>query len=297
MPLLLNDSEIRKNLFAFAAPTVLNDPSFPWHLYKQEATAAWPQSSQALAIDVFGTLKRLSEPGRILDALAQEWGLPAGGGWELGLERSVPKELLGEPTATQVDATAEGERSLILFECKFTEPDGGCCSQTRALWKNSRNRGKVQCDGNYSEQLNPVYNVSSRCALSGKSIRYWELVPEVLSVRNDIDYLPCPFRDGEFQWMRNLVACRALAKEAGKEGAFVIVYADGPFPMAKKVCSQRWRDFVSLTRGKQVPLRHISYQELIRKATAAATPGDAAVLKELAVWVEGKVKIGGSRAC
>jgi len=75
--------------------------------------------SQALVIDVFGTINVSKDKDRILGALARECGLPDDGPWTLKLEWKDPKNLLCEPRPTQVDAIAFGSRSLLVIECKF----------------------------------------------------------------------------------------------------------------------------------------------------------------------------------
>ncbi|GFO67495.1 hypothetical protein GMLC_10740 [Geomonas limicola] len=279
---------IKENLFPVAALSVLDDPRFPWHRIHGEATAKVPHSSQALAVDFFGTVKQLTEPDRIWDAMASRWGLPSKGGWQLSLERCVPLAALGEPTPTQVDATVESETAFIAFECKFTEPDGGGCSQIKPLSSRSPNRGKVQCSGNYSLQENPVNGICSPCALTGKGIRYWEVVPRILSIGSDVDHSPCPFKGGWFQWMRNLAACSAMTESSKKRGAFVVLYMDGPFPMAKRIRSSEWQKLISLTEGRTVPLITVSYQEMLVIAMEAAAPYDTPVLKRLEDWMQQK---------
>jgi hypothetical protein len=291
MIMQLTDQEklaVQRNLFP-TAHAVLNEPTFPWHRVKNVVTAQEVHSSQALAIDFFGTLRNLSRPDLILTAFTSGWGLPSGKEWHVALEYKVPLTALGESKPTQVDAVIENENCLIFIECKFTEEDGGGCSQVNPLSGKSSNRGKIQCTGNYIEQVNPVNNRTSRCALTGKRIGYWDVVPEVLSVPNDVDHTPCPFARGRYQWMRNLVACRVMANASKKNGAFVLLYAAGPFSMAKKVASPDWAEFMALTEGREVPLVTVSYQGLIKTAIAAATPTDIDILIELSRWIDRKV--------
>ncbi len=291
MPLTTDEElAIRDNLFLEAASAILTQKDFPWHRDRTgDVTAKLIQSSQALAIDVFGTLQSLEGPTQVIDALLAQWGLISKGAQKLYLEYTVPKITLCEPRSTQIDAVIESDTSIIFIECKFTEADGGSCSQVNPLGGKSPNRGKVQCTGNYASQVNPVNRKRSPCALTGKGVRYWELVPSVLSIANEVDHLPCPFKDGWYQWMRNLVACRSIAESTGKQGAFVILYADGPFSMAKKIRSLDWQKFQALTAGKAVPLITMSYQELLALATATAVPADVSVMKRLSAWVDRKV--------
>lgn len=274
---------------------MLADPAFPWHRdSKGGVTAGRLQSSQALAVDVFGTLQALIDPSRGIDALMAKMGIPETGQWKIELERTISSTILGEPRPTQVDASAESETALVFFECKFTETDGGSCSQTKRIGGRSRNRGTRQCTGDYVMQVNPVNGVRSRCALTGKGIRYWEHVPRVLEIDSAVDHRPCPFRGGWYQWMRNLVACDVIAQSSGKHGIFVLLYVDGPFAMSEKVASPEWRDFCSLTEGKAVRLLTLSYQDFLACAIKAATPEDAYVLKRLGEWVKRKIDTVGN---
>jgi len=295
----LNDAEIvavQQNIFP-AAQAVLLDSNFPWHRVRNMVTAQEEHSSQALAIDFFGTLQSLTRPDLVLNAFASDWGLPDGKEWRISLEYQVPLTALGEPKPTQVDAVIQNENCLIFVECKFTEEDGGGCSQVNPLPGTSSNRGKIQCSGDYIEQVNPVNGRTARCALTGKSIRYWEILPKVLAIQNDVDHRPCPFVGGWYQWMRNLVACRTMANASAKRGAFVVLYAAGPFPMARKVALPEWAEFLALTEKRDVPLTTVSYQDLVQTAIAAADPTDTDILIRLSDWIDRKVSSVGRGRC
>ncbi len=101
----------------------------PWEKFSWHTSAHVAHSSQALAIDVFGTIKTSANRDAIIDALAQTLGLPTGGPWDITLEWSARASLLKEPSPTQVDVYVESPSAVILFECKFTEQDGGACSR------------------------------------------------------------------------------------------------------------------------------------------------------------------------
>jgi hypothetical protein len=218
----------------------------------------------------------------------------AHGSWPIQLESPVPKALLGEPTSTQIDALAQSDSSLLLFECKFTESAGGACSQTRPL-PSGAHQGLIQCTGNYEEQLNPVNQRRARCALTGKGIKYWDLIPEVIDVDPNTDHRPCPFSDRSahgswFQWMRNLVAALALSQSHHLPSAFVVVYVDGPFPIASYVNGQDWRRLEAAVAAHSIPLRAISYQRLLSLAQQVSAPTDRRALEELGVWMGDKFK-------
>src|SRR5260370_2939329 len=140
---------VKANLFPAAHAAIGDWKAFPWHRLNGTIQTSKPNSSQALAIDVFGTIKVSEERDRILGALAQKCGIPSDGPWTLELEWNDPDNFLSEPTPTQVDAFAFGSRSLLLIECKFRET-GGRCSQT--------SRGKTthlpHCSGHHVIQEN-----------------------------------------------------------------------------------------------------------------------------------------------
>jgi hypothetical protein len=234
-----------------------------------------------MAVSVFGTIASLAAKDDIVNAWAETWNLPTSIDWQIQSERVV--DTLREPRPTQVDVFIESRDALILMECKFTEKDGGGCSQINRI-RSGAHAGKHQCDGRYSLQTNPTNSVSDRCALSGKGIRYWELIPSVLAISNDRDYDPCPFRGGWFQWMRNLVAAHTLS--SGRPVAVVVVYADGSFPIVTKLKGEEWQTFTSYAKGGHVSLQTASYQQLL--ALAASASGERAIA-DLQEWLARRV--------
>jgi hypothetical protein len=283
---------IERNLSPAVRGLVRERLGFPWH-----RGAHRPQSSQAVAIDVFGTVDRLPSRNRIVGAWAELLGLPAvpADNWELTLECSVDKALIGEPQATQIDVLAKSERGIIVFECKFTESDGGGCSQVHKRSKGAH-KGMSQCNGNYQAQVNPVNKKASRCALTAKGVRYWDLIPDVMNIDAKIDHSPCPVAGGSYQWMRNLVAARALSLQAGVPAVFGLVYADGRFPIAKKLKDPAWKkSLTDSVAGRAVHLETVSYQELIRVAQDVAIDEDAETIEELKQWIQRKFDEAGKR--
>lgn len=282
---------IAANLFP-GAHDVLNRVGFPWHRDRDgAATAGLPQSSQALALDLFETVRGLASASTILDAWSDMLGCQLGDTITITPEVEIKRELLGEPRPTQVDVLLDGRRSVTLLECKFTEPDGGSCSQTqkRVNRRLPEAPAVAQCNGRYEEQVNPLTGQSARCVLTAKGVRYWDFIPKVLDIRADVDHTPkCPFAGGSYQWMRNLVGAYALGVTSHRAGAFAIVYADGAFPMAKKLRTKEWATFVAQLTGA-VPLRSASYQELVTRAREATSGADGSALDALARWVARKV--------
>ena len=286
---------IRKNLFRCARP-IVDEAGFPWHREASgEPSAAKLESSQALALDLFQTVKTLESRDEIIDGWCRRLNLNMSGPWDLKPECPIDRDLLNESRPTQVDVMACSDAGVLLFECKFTEPDGGGCSQTRPLRRPGPNCGKIQCDGTYRQQINPVNGVRSRCALTGKGIQYWQHVPSILGLQPDEDHVPCPFSGGWYQWMRNLAAARALSLRLARPTAFIIAFADGDLPMAHKLGyqghppSMEWTQFGKHVEKGQVPLRTVTYQSLLEVAHDATPEPEQQVLADLKDWMERKI--------
>ena len=279
---------IEANLFPYAHAAVEPWESYRWHSAAGEVCDAFKEkSSQALSIDVFGTLKLHPQRDQVLGALAAQLGLPSAGPWEVALEWHDPDNLLGEKTPTFVDALARSPEALILFECKFTEPDGGGCGQTLPIAR-GKNKGLKQCNGHYRLQTNPTNQRSAYCSLSEKGFRYWDYAPQVFGLRTDLDHSPCPFAGPWNQWMRNLTTAAAVSRHAGLRAAFVVVYADEPrLPMATRVRQPEWQRLVACVNPQAVVFRSLAYQSLLALARAA-DPTDP-VWPELEFWVKRKI--------
>lgn len=287
----LRRRSIQANLFPAAWAAVEPWDSFRWHAGPGERCDTFKEnSSQALAIDVFGTLKVSAGRDRVLEDLAAHLGVPGDGPWEVALEWHDPDNLLAEKQPTWVDAVARGARSLIFFECKFCEPDGGACPQTRIAVMSKR-KGQRACRGHYVRQPDAPDDASgalARCPLAAKGMRYWDVSPDVFGYDANSSYAPCPFAGSWFQWMRNLTTCAAVARNASLRPAFVVVYADGPgLPMAERVRRPEWQRLVSRVNPAAITFRALSFQSMVLLARAAC-PGEA-VWADLAAWVERKI--------
>jgi hypothetical protein len=281
--------QLERNIFHAAHQACEPWDQFPWHTgQNRKIDTHVEHASQALAIDVFGTIKMSSIRDVILDALAQSVGLPTGGPWTVTLEWNTPKALLGEPRPTQVDVYVESPQAVLVCECKFTETNGGACSQT------NKKNGGAQCNGHYELQINPKNGVTNRCALSGKQIRYWEVIPQVFRLDAKRDYRPCPFAGPTYQWMRNLLVGYEQARSLHKQAAVIIVYADAPhLSMAKKVRSSEWTQFVQTVKQEGVTLQVRSYQEILLLAQEVARGNETneQVWTALAEWVDRKIAV------
>lgn len=279
---------IESNLFPAALPA-LDWNTFRWHSGKGSNGHSYKEhSSQALTIDIFGTLKVAPDRDRALGALARSLGLPAAGPWQVELEWHDPDNLLKEKQPSQIDAVAFSPKALIFFECKFTETDGGTCSQTRPILTGKR-KGLVQCNGSYMPQTNPANGKHAACALAAKKIRYWDVIPQVFNIPADLGYHPCPFAGPWFQWMRNVTVAYAVAQQRGLQPAFVLAYADGPtLTMAARIQSPLWTRFTNTLQPNAVPVHARSLQAIV--ATAQAANPTNPLWAELQDWVTRKIE-------
>lgn len=278
---------IRDNLFPAAHAAIRDWDGFDWHRdLRGEPQADKVQSSQALAIDVFGTIAAAPAGSRdaILDALARRAGLPAGGPWRIELEWRDPDNLLAEPRPTQVDAIAFGADAIMVIECKFTEK-GGPCSQTGKLTKGPA-KGSRQCDGRYAPQVHPVTGIAASCTLSGKGIRYWDHIPGVFALDPAATHEPCPFAGENFQWMRNLVLADVLGRHHGRMARCLIAHAaGGGFATETKALGPAW--LPDFAEGALPPVP-VSFQQLVQ---LAAEVDPSPTWPSLATWVDRKVQV------
>lgn len=276
---------LRQNIFPLAHGAITDWQAFDWHRDQRgEPQADKVQSSQALAIDVFGAIKAAPDQSRdaILDSMASLAALPPGGPWHVELEWRDPANLLCEPRQTQVDAIACGARAIMVIECKFTET-GGSCSQTSKLTSGPA-KGLRQCNGRYELQTHPVSDVEAPCTLSGKGIRYWDVIPRVFALDASVTHAPCPFSGETFQWMRNMVLASELGRTSGKAARCLIAYAAGSgFPTEAKAADLQW--LPTPATGAAPPFA-ISYQQLTQ--LAAAVDG-APTWHALSQWIDRKV--------
>jgi hypothetical protein len=284
---------IKRNLFPAALPSVEPWDEFRWHTGQGgQCDADKEHSSQALAIDVFGTLSLIESRHRLLNELLRSHGLQSSGQWTIELEWLVPKILLGERRKTQIDAVARSRDCLIFMECKFSETEAGRCSQPEPLYKGAH-KGLRQCNGNFEYQVNPVSGKAAWCSLTAKSIKYWEHIPKLFDISPTEIYKPCPFADYKYQWMRNVVACWAESMAHGLRPVFLVVYADTPgirqLPTARFLRSDSWASFKSWIRPNSVFVWEVGYIDLLNTALRVSGE-DAATLLELRNWVEAKIR-------
>lgn len=275
----LNDQEIRKlksNLFYRSQDSIINYKKFEWHQYHGKIDTYKVNSSQALAIDFWGCLILSPYKDSIINYLFDKQDCTD---WMI-LPEFTQKELLNEPQSTQIDYLIECKSKYAIFiESKFTEKDGGGCSQV-----NETTCGKKQCNRNYEEQLNPVNNILSKCALSGKKIKYWHYIDLLTSLNSNDEYKPCPFVKGEYQWMRNLCFAEAYALKYNIiTETYLTYYKSEKCPISIKVQNQ---SYLGGLKGKLLNMKALSplsYNDLLNKIISFIAPID---LNEKKVWMD-----------
>jgi hypothetical protein len=245
------------NIFPAAWPVVQTWSELDWG-----RGAVSRRSSQALAVDVFGTIALSPARDAVLDAFAAELGLPSGEPWQVDIEWWDQENALGESQSTPMDVVLRSPRLLLCVECKFAEPDGGVCKQTKP--------GKhlpAQCNGAYIEQVNPRNGLLAHCALTAKGARYWDWVPRLFIVSANQDHQPCPFAGPWYQWMRLMAITASAAEREGRQPAFAVVYVDAPWlSMARK----DWTSFRAVLREGAMSFRTLSFQRVLALAATAA---------------------------
>jgi hypothetical protein len=282
---------VRSNIFKAAWPVALALPRTAWHTNDDgKIDADVVNSSQSIAIDIFGTLKQSNERSTLLNALASDLGLPENQHWNVEIEHKIEPNVLGEHRRTQIDAFAEGPNSFFVIECKFTEAGGGACSQPNPI-ADGPHKGLRQCNGRYELQVNPANGKRGFCALTEKGIRYWQHIPALFALSDVGSHSPCPFSGENYQWMRNIVLCAALSTHRRVPGGFILAFAArAGLSMSDKVASGAWSSMLRLRSQSAVPVRAISFQELVARAQSLMTsPESQAVWRKLGSWIDDKI--------
>ena len=267
------DSQIKQKLLANIFPesisSISNFDTFPWHTDSNKNIDSYKvQSSQALMIDVFGYLSVCKDKDKIINTAFNL----EDSNWIINFEYTN-EQLLNEKKSTQIDVMIEGNKNIILIECKFTENDGGTCSQTKRIERFN----KKQCTGNYQQQTNPVNGVTSHCSLSGKNISYWEYIPKIYDFSNQNDYLPCPFKGGHYQWMRNLCFAYSMQKSMNKNTMSYICYDDADFCPMKKKFDNHYLLSINKHVKTEFKFNIVTYQKIIETGIM--------ISKENSIWI------------
>lgn len=217
-------------------------------------------SSQALALSILGNLQIHGCLG-VLHKLCGDDNEPIIeiAGPQLGsfsMEHKIRH--LGEPRSTSLDGFINGDYRIAI-ECKFTETEVGSCSRTR-LSKNDNNFEKDYCDGSYTFQRSRT----TRCSLTEIGVKYWDLIPSLFNISNDIDYFHCLIRNN-YQLFRNILAVGVYEDSTiSLEKSHVILIYDERNP-SFGLGGKAYISFYETKRALRNPrmLRKISWQNII----------------------------------
>lgn len=262
---------IKNNLFYRSINSIDDYYKFDWHNYKGVIDTDKINSSQALAIDFWGCLKLSQFKNQLINMFFNK----SEDNWEIKFEYT-DKFLLSEKRPTQIDVIVESRACAIIIESKFTESDGGGCSQ---IDKNEK--GFYQCNGKYEEQINPVNNIKSKCALTGKGIKYWDYIDILTDFEKSKDFNPCPFKNGEYQWMRNICFAKAYAKNRKNE-CYLVYYRSEKCYISKKVDDGTYLGQLKGKIKNTKSFQPISYNEILENFISYLDFD----VNEQQVWVE-----------
>ena len=260
---------IKQNLFYRSQAAIDNYENFDWHHYSD-----MNNSSQALAIDFWGCLKQSPLKVPIINML---FGKECES-WKISLE-FTEKSLMSEIRPTQIDVLIDNEHHAIIIESKFTESDGGKCSQTKKT-----KHFDYQCNGKYENQTNPVNKINSKCALTGKGIKYWDIISTLTSFDENETYPLCPFRGVEFQWMRNICFAEAYSKQYGlKSDCYLVYYKSNKCPISKKIDNDIYLGKLKGNILNPQSFQPLEYNDLLGKIIDFLNGVD---INEQRVWTE-----------
>lgn len=292
--------KLKSNIFPAAWPAVEPWRKFPWDRGRYGIRTWVPHSSQALAIDVFGTIKTCKVRDLVLNALADHIGIPRSGRWTVHLEWIDPFNQLREKRRTQIDCVLKNDASVIFVECKFTEKEGGSCSRPRP---SREQNGAAQCNGNYERQTDPIryslfdyYGIApydANCSLTREGILYWDWMGRVLRYNAADTYRPCPFAGSMYQWMRNLVLCHIVAARNRLEPAFMIAFAGASgLAISDALNTGALRGQIESVLLERVEFHPLSYQEIVQVALTACAdlPIETRIWRDLDLWVQRKIR-------
>jgi len=257
---------IKNNLFYRSREIIPDYYTFPWHKYDGIIDTDKVNASQALAIDFWGCLNS----SKYKNELINEYFDTSVNDWTIDLEYTNP-ELLSEPTSTQIDVLLNSTDKVIFIESKFTE-NGGRCSQP-----------SKKCNGNYQLQINSENGIENKCSLTGKKIKYWDYIDKITDFKKDSEYLPCPFKGMEYQWMRNICFAKAYSeKYNGIKYETYLFYYDSPkCHISKLIFDDNYLG--SLKDKLKVPFKAKSYNDYISFCIDYLKLKDTS---EMIVWIK-----------
>lgn len=265
---------IKENLFYRSQDAIPDYEKFDWHNHRGNIDTDKFNSSQAIAIDFWGCLELSPLKVQIINSLFNK----SCDEWDIKFEYP-DRCLMSEKRPTQIDVKIESDTCAIIIESKFAENNSGKCSQLKKTKKNL-----IQCNGNYEDQINPVYNIKSKCALSGKGIRYWDYISSTTAFDKNESHKPCPFRNREFQWMRNICFAEAYARQYKIiTECYLVYYKSDKCPISKQVDNNTYLGSLKGNLRNQQTFKPISYNDLLSKIITSIVLKDS---KESQIWVD-----------
>lgn len=215
-------------------------------------------SSQALALSVFGNLYLSDNLGILLDLESDE-GLPL-----LGMKNIIPEQFqmekkidyLGERRSTSIDVFLSGEYQIAI-ECKFIEKEVGPCSHPRYPKINPKH-----CDGNFYIQDNQ----KEQCPISKVDTNYWDYVPKFFDWEKNEAIDHCPL-DRNYQLVRNILAAgiKHGRPVSAANGHAILIYDErNPACLPGGAIFRAYSETRNALIGPQM-LRKISWQRIINQ--------------------------------
>lgn len=213
-------------------------------------------SSQALALGVFGNLHQSNQLGILSDLMCDE-GLPMFETVNIlpeNFEMEKKINYLGERRSTSVDVFLSGDYQIAI-ECKFTEEEVGPCSHLR-IDKEKTN----YCDGKFYSRENQ----KEVCCIYKNSSNYWDYIPMFFDWEKNkaIDY--CPLAHN-YQLVRNILA--AGLKE-GTSVSAMLGHAILVYDERNPACHKGGKIFSAYSETRDAlldpeMLRKISWQRIV----------------------------------
>jgi hypothetical protein len=210
-----------------------------WEGERLEARSKAIYSSQALCISVFGTIATSDRRAMIVDDILATAGidLKTKGDTELKCEMRDRRDVLNEyggSNPTCPDVVIDWSDAVMTVESKFTE-HLGTCGQIKAQKIKRPDGRKVTrppaCSGNHEIGSDLRTRTAAACRLTIQERTrlprlYWDVGrrlfrPDVLTPPRQ----PCPFRDRQYQLMRNICfAARLSELQRRPTFGFLLVY-------------------------------------------------------------------------
>jgi hypothetical protein len=206
-----------------------------WKPGRLEKRSYVPWSSQALCISVWGTLDGHPSQDAVLGEISAAAGVDIDlTSAKIECEVRTLHELLNEVgggTPTSRDVVITAPSAVMVVESKFTEPLS-VCSQPRTSMPDltdANGQPAHNCSGNLVQGSDQKTGTAAPCRLTvwdgrRRPRRYWDIAAGLFNPGAlDPPQIPCPFRDSNYQLMRNLCFAAAFAQRDHLPGFGLII--------------------------------------------------------------------------